>query len=60
MDRSQLVHPQLDVPALQGSHLLTRVVRQGGPVPVLDDDQCLVVEGEVDVPADQRPERLAR
>ena len=46
--------PEVDVLPLEAADLLARVLGQRGPVAVLDHDQRLVVQGEVDVPVDQR------
>ena len=56
----QLGGPDVDVLALQGAHLLARLWGQGLPVPVLDDDQRAMAQREVDVPPDQRVDRVVR
>ena len=57
---ADLCGPLVDVGALQGADPLAGLVGQAAPVAVLDDDQCPVLEGELDVPLDERLERLAR
>jgi hypothetical protein len=51
--------PLVDVGALQGAHPLAGLVGQVAPVAVLDHDQRPVLEGELDVPLDERLEGLA-
>ena len=54
---AQSVGPHVDVLALQAAHPVAGVRRQRRPVPVLYDDQRLVVQGELDVPGDQGADR---
>ena len=51
---AQLGGPEVDVRPLERAHLLAVGVGQGLPVAVLHDDQRLVVQGEVDLPVDER------
>jgi hypothetical protein len=59
MQAAELAGPDVDVLPLERAYLLARDRRERLPVPVLDDDQRPVSEGEVDVPPDQRVDRVA-
>ncbi|SCE46123.1 hypothetical protein GA0115252_150934 [Streptomyces sp. DfronAA-171] len=55
-DLAEGVHPEFDVLALEAAHPAAVLVAEAVELPVVEDDQGAVVEGEVDVAGEERVE----